>query len=277
MRIFRLVRVLSVALAVVGWLLLGCFIVWQYLPPAITTVVPGIVNVMLGAFLAYYFGLRTYFHRREREIIQRRYVDDGVDRARAHVQSMTRVIYENGAKASGMLAMLRVGQLPVSDVNFEEVPPDFFVVTALARLNILIGDDIFGEWVRDLTSDAKATARVFAEKIGGEVAAIVKAHGPKACFPLINKVEQFTRDYQDQPEKAVAVIGALEFLASILDRDVSLSWGNLATFKERADVREVIETLRVKLQEYRRSHFTRTWEEQIRLQGNLGDFGSQPA
>jgi hypothetical protein len=263
MRVLRPIWVISIALAVVGWWLLTCFIAWQYLPPSTATVVPGTINVTLGALLAYCLGLRTYFKRREHEIIQRRYVDDGVDRARDHIQSMTRVIYENGAEAARTLAMLRAGQLLVSDATFKQVSPDFSVLGALFRLNTLIGDDIFGEWVRDLTSDAKATASLFAEKIGVEVPVIVKDHGPKARLALIDRLDQFTRDYQDQPEKATAPVAALEFLASILDKDTSLNWHNLDNFKDRADVKDMIATLRAKLQEYRQSHFTRTWQERV--------------
>ncbi len=276
MRILRLSWVLGWSSAIVGWVLLASFITWHYLPPGIAGVVPGIVNVIVAALLAYFFGLRTYFKRREHELIQHRYVNEGVDRVRAHIQSMAKVIHENTAKATKMLTTLQRGQPPDADVIFEQVPPNFFVTVALYRLNMLLGDDIFGEWVARLDERCQGDWKGIRRKPQRRPGPIVGKHGPEASAPLIDKLQQFVGDYQGQPEKAVDVVAGLEFLASILDKDTSLNWSNLDTFKKRSDIKEVIASLRVRLHEYKKSHFVTAWEEETRVERDLGHLGYSP-
>jgi hypothetical protein len=252
MNIHRLGQLCAYAGSILGWLLLIVFAVHQYLPRGMKDIVPGVVSVLLGAILAYVFGLKAYFRRRENEQILRHYVENGFEKVVAYLSHGKKIFDKNTEKASYILSKLQENHTnKPNKVTFETIDYDWSIIVATHRTNELIGHEVVHDWLLEFTADINATSKGLYENFNESLPSSLTQIKSVDIGRLIADLQSLINQYKEYFEEYVAVFASLEKLRCILIRDTSLTWDGIPTLKSRHEVKEVVEILKRKLEEHK--------------------------
>jgi len=252
MSIHRLGQLCAFVGSIFGWLLLIVFAAYQYLPSGMKDIIPSVVSVILGAILAYVFGLRAYFRRRENEQILRHYVENGFEKVVAYLSHGKKIFDKNTEKASHILSKLRENHTNIPNkVTFETLDYDWSIIVASHRTNDLIGHEVVHDWLLEFTSDIYGTSKGLYEKFNESLPRSLTQIDSVNIGHLLEDLQCFINQYKEYFNEYVAVFASLEKLRCILIKDTSLTWDGIPTFRSRNEVKDVVEMLKRKLAEHK--------------------------
>lgn len=220
------------------------------------------VFILLTAYLAYFYGLRTYFRQREHGLIVNRYLVNGIDRLLTLMDALSRVFIHNYTEASNILLRLEAG-LPVDpSVEFWPVRnyPD---LTPLFKLGYVVGYDTPMLYAQDMYIFVEAFIaylKDFRRIVSDAEDGLQFRQGAEPSSELRMRLAETFRGPLDEYYKTFleygSLNGELHTIASILEKDTDLTWADLAKFRDRSEVKQSVEKMNkslAQLRERRRS------------------------
>lgn len=217
----------------------------EYGPAIFGAFVTGLF-LLLAAYIAYKCGLGTYFRRREHEQIIRRYLDEGIDRVLAGVNQAQRVFIDNHLKALKTLRQVEEGQKVNIPVMFETCGRHILESTPYNKINYLIGDQVFGLFIALFLGIIDGQSEVL-EKEFQQLHHIITEKGTQATLSpdlTVEEVRVSLNVSYKKTEKCFLLTDELQQLASILEKQTTLSWPALSQFKNLPEVKQSVKRLK---------------------------------
>lgn len=225
--------------------------------------------LLLTAYLAYEFGLKTHFRQREHEVILKRYLTEGIDRLLELVDSAGRTFLDNHSKVSTIVLRLQARLDIDLSVKFRRVQtfPDF---TPLFKLRCLLGDETLAYYIQDLyifvNSMAAYLDKDFLSLLSRATDELRSQQDPETSEKMAKEFTQVLQhqldEYVEDFKKYGRPIGVLMGIAHVLEREGSLSWANLGEFKNRSDIKWINEKIRSEFAEIRKRREARLGRKQ---------------
>ncbi len=261
-RLPSLVRI-AVCCIAVSFCVVFILLLYRYSPPGLFAFFSGTVNVLIATVLAYIFGVRNYFKRREHELVRQRYLDGGIDRIRAYCEQATKAFDRNLLNAIETLDALDEGTPPIPATKFRKMDFDFATQIAAHRAHELLGDDVLSGWLAMIAFDAGEVATPFNEPSSPQSEELRSKNGADAR----DQHRQLLKQYRDCPARAkalTALVSHLEGLGYLIDGQMALDWAAVARFPDSSDAKIIVSGLKNALSEYEKDRIkcppgTRVW------------------
>lgn len=211
-----------------------------------------IINVLsaLGAaVIAYYVGLRTYFRQKEFELVQKRYLYEGIDKVASEAEEALNVFQHNWAVSLFALKLFRdIGPKPASAYcqkalltlqhSSPEVGPGY-------RLKALVGNDVFWEVQQMLLGDVLAASFFFMRDLGGTFDAAAEGKEPKVTPQQVyDKLYKECMRWKQIVDPFYRLVGALQNISIGLEGK-RFRFRTIQNFKNTDVVRRGVEELRM--------------------------------
>lgn len=211
------------------------------------------VGVLGAAMVAYYFGVKTFFRQKEYELVQKRYLDEGIDRVSNAAEEALSVFSNNWSQSLYALKLFRDIDAKSAQEHCEKtllpLKHTSLEVGPVYRLKALVGDDIFWEvhqlligvvseanffFMRDLGGAFKAGAEGQPLRVTRDQA-FITLH--QECIRLHQSVAPFYR-----------LVGALQNIARALEGE-RFNFKAIQKFKDTEVVKQSIAELRKEFKE----------------------------
>ncbi len=231
---------------------------WNIIPLEIRDDVFPAILLAVGGYLAYIYGLRTYFRQREHELILKRYLTEGIDRVAEQLDEASRIFLNDRFNAAVLLNQLKGRRDVDLSFKFQSAYIDL-ARSPLSKIDYLTGDDTIHLFIFELIEFfviESNTLDTHFRSLLSSVHTIVQ--GPKdppskefedVLQKLTDLFKSLNKRSFDVIGKRICVLGTLQELASILERERDISWRDLSEFKHRTDVKQLVGEMK------------RTWEE----------------
>jgi len=220
------------------------------------TIISGLFVVgsfLLGAWLAYKYGLQTYFKQQEHEQIIKRYLEKGIDRVSEGVAQALRVFIDNNLIARSILIQLQTDRKADLPVNFSRYERQYLELTAFYKIRYLVGDEIFLKAIHSLFSFVDTDSIFLNTEFRSFGAGIPKAGIDKEQrLEHLKEIEHLLDEAFDKSENYSFILSELQLIASILEKETSLGWAGLSQFKNRPDIRESVKRAKRKFAELKK-------------------------
>lgn len=205
-------------------------------------------SAIAAALGAYYLGMKTYFRQKEYELVQKRYLDDGIDRVISEAEEALSVFRHNWSQSLFALKLFRdIGAQPANEhcektlLPLRQASPE---VGPAYRLKSLVGDDIFWEVHQMLLGAVAAANFFFIRDLGSAFRA-----GAEGQPLQVTREEAFNALYQEcmrlrrNVEPFYKCVGALQNISKLLEGK-KFSFKAIQEFKDTEVVRQSIIDLR---------------------------------
>lgn len=235
-----------------------------YWPEIISALIMGI-SVLGVAFIGYFFGLRTYFKRREHELILKRYLDEGIDLLSELIDKASQVFLYNHKKANDIVSKLEsLPEAYLSTVKFRTIQaePKF---TPYSKLTYLLGDNIFVLCVQSLLvfidSQCDYLDSSF-RSLALEAINILRDNRDEDSETLKAMYEEFAKTLKSQLDEDIENFTEFSFIrttfqkiALILEKETSLTWAYVSEFRNRNEIKQFVELVKKKDTEMKKRIF----------------------
>jgi hypothetical protein len=204
------------------------------------------IFLLLTAFLAYKYGIQTYFSQREHEQILARYLERGIDLALTHAYTTENIYLENFFSVNHSFEIKKV--IFLADLS------------SMHKITNLLGDNIATYCLSDLDGFVKAKSDFYntsfrelikkAEQIPKEMG------NGKARSEIVSHLKEMLNEDFERFRKHMFITDNLQKIASILEKEIELTWAKINNLKSRDDIMQIVELMkegRKKLKEQRLS------------------------
>jgi hypothetical protein len=223
---------------------------WENIPIEIHGDVVSGVFLLITAFLAYEFGLMTYYRQRTHEQIMKRYLEEGIDRAAASIEHAVEVFTDNQRAALSAVRALknkqsgiRIEEKDYSPV-FRESEQQYLDATPFLKIGHLVGDNIFWESAQLLWAFVDGKTNWFNNDFRLTVKQIVKNEEEIELQRLLEATKDLLKGFFKESKGYLLILLKLETVATIIERESDLTWSELDEFKNRPDIIECVKTLK---------------------------------
>lgn len=207
------------------------------------------VFTLLAVGLGSGIGFFAYFRQKEYELTKQRYLEEGVDVVAAELQNAQGVVSHNFARA---LQLCRQYRDLGSHFDKEELSRGFleldkskFVQTANYRVGSLIGDQIIWESFQSALAHAASANAFMSQEIPDAMR--ILSESPEGARDRSDDARRIIDDLRDNHDAAFryGVLGRELHVLSVLLEGTRMSKKAVAKFRDRSDVRELVQKLRV--------------------------------
>jgi hypothetical protein len=201
--------------------------------------------VALGAVI----GLYAYFRQKEYELTKQRYLEQGIDVVASAVESLLGTTSHNYARALLLCRHYRENGAKIEPEEltrgFLELDSSRFYQTAHYRVGSLLDDQIIWNNFQNVMVYASTANTLFTQEIPEAVRKL--AAMPDGERDRKADAEEMAKDVQEKHDEQFAFAGFTHVLhvLSLLLEQTRLSRKAIAKFHLRADVREVVQKLRM--------------------------------
>jgi len=203
------------------------------------------VFILLGAYIAYKGGLQTYFKKREHEQIIKRYLEEGLDRASACFDHATGVFTDNYRTALHIVREIKVDEkVNLSSVNFRTSEQRYFDVTPWFKISHLVGDIIFWRLFQLFFAFVDAKTLWFDVDFRSTVAQVLNGKITLPKEKLLDEIKNKLDEFYEESNKYTCILHELQIMASILEKETTITWSALSKFKNRPEIKESVEKLK---------------------------------
>ena len=223
------------------------------IPPEVWGSIVSGLFLISTAFLAYKYGLQTYFRQREHELILKRYLAEGIDNILELTDRTSQVFLYNYFKASDMVGQLEALQKVDLSTKFRKAPtfPGF---TPFFKLVYLTGDEDLSQSFYDFLSFVNSESTYLDTNFRSLVSKAVNAlRDNKDRTTLENMSQEFSDVLKADLKKSYNkfmkysyIFEELQQIASILEKETRLTWADLDKFKERGEIKQSVERIKKK-------------------------------
>ncbi len=207
--------------------------------------------ILLAAIIAYKGGLKTYFKEREHEQIMKRYLEDGVDRVQASASHALEVFYDNYRMVLNVVRSLRnieVGlHLEKEDYlpKFRQTEQHCFTCVPFMKVQHLVGDKIFWEFVQLLYAFVDGKSIRLEKDFRMTVENVVEGKVEDISIQdLLDKTKEEIDEQHEESKKYHWILVELQTISFILERETSITWGDLSKFKDKPEIKESVKKLK---------------------------------
>lgn len=235
----------------------GIFVVREasgYGPEVISALITGIF-ILLAAIIGYKFGLRTYFRKREHEQIMKRYLEEGIDRAKVSIEHAVGVFTDNNRTALSVVraliqkeAGLRIEEKDYSP-SFRKYEQQYFDSIPFVKIQRLIGDTIFWKSAQLLYAFVDGKSNWFENDFRITVKNVIEGTIDISQKALLDMTRKTLKGYFEDSKKYLYILLRLESIANILEKESNITWSKLGEFKHRSDIKNIVQTLKDKFAE----------------------------
>ncbi|HEX5719508.1 MAG TPA: hypothetical protein VF179_25330 [Thermoanaerobaculia bacterium] len=206
------------------------------------------VAAIAAALGAYYLGIRTYFRQKEYELVQKRYIDEGIDRVASEAEEALSVFRHNWSQSLFALKLFRdVGPKLASEHCEKTLLPlehTSLEVGPVYRLKALVGDDIFWEMHQLLVSSVTEANFFFMRDLGGTLKAGAEGQPLKVTREeAFNTLHQECMRLKQDVEPYYTLVGTLQNISRALEEE-KFSFKSIRDFKNTEVVKQAIMELR---------------------------------
>jgi hypothetical protein len=206
--------------------------------------------VLLAAWVTYKYGLQTYFKKREHEQIMKRYLEKGVDRASEAVAEVLRVLLNNELKATTILNELRKYGVVNQPVEFERFNREHLGPESYYKIWELIGDNIIRDYITSLLGFVEATTYYLDIDFRKAIASVPQDRINKEN--KLNIIKGLIEEKFKVESEFELLFFELQRIASILERETTLTWADLSKFKNRIEIQKSVERMKQKYAEIKK-------------------------
>lgn len=217
---------------------------------------PVIVDVLktgffigLSAFLAYKYGLVSYFKQREHEQIIKRYLEEGIDRAEASIEHAVGVFTDNNRIALSIVRALiqKEAGLAIEEKDyslaFRKYEQQYFDSIPFVKIHRLVGDTIFWKSAQLLYAFVDGKSIWFENDFRMAVKNIVEGTVDVPIKTLLEATRERLHEDFENSKKYLHILLELDSIAHIIEIESKLTMSELSEFKNRSDVKNSIQKL----------------------------------
>ncbi|MHC4206335.1 MAG: hypothetical protein ACYSTT_16915 [Planctomycetota bacterium] len=209
------------------------------------------VFLLVAAYLAYKYGLQTYYIKREHEQVRARYLDGGIDSALKIFDEIKAILLSNILVVQSDIYAFKINENIDFLYKLKGAPLlPIKHATVIRRVTRLLGDsivyDCIGSWLGTTRNQIDFFDRTFREILLGAKKEIPKLDekGKASCFNYLEQKldEQFklSNIYDFVTEHLDAVI-------TILERE-ALTWKQVPEFRDRDEVKQIVTLMKADYQ-----------------------------
>ena len=115
--------------------------------PDLFSIAIAIITVIIGAYVAYVLGLRTYFRQKEYEMVRKRYLEEGIDLIAQEVDRALSIFMYNWNRGLTVIKHFRDVGTKIDPLlynsGFEHLNISGIFVRPHYKLKLLVNDDVF--------------------------------------------------------------------------------------------------------------------------------------
>ena len=212
-----------------------------YWPEIIGALITGIF-ILLAAIIGAKYGLRTYFRKREHELILKRYLDEGIDRLSEAVDDALRVFLTNYTEASAIVMRAKYGGKANLKKKFEKFERRYLKLTPFYKIEYLVGDNIFSDAVQLVLGFVEAWESFLNTEFRSILSKMPKEETKRR--ELLNGMDKQLDKYYQKSLEYHQVLSELQSIALILEKETTLTWVDLGKFKNRTEIKQSVEKLK---------------------------------
>lgn len=217
----------------------------------LTTIVTELVGVLatglfvvVAAYIAYIYGLKAYFKRREHEQIIKRYLDEGVDRVMARVHQALAVFVDNHFKADAILRQFQQKGKADLSVEFQWFDHHSLELAPYHKITYLVGDEIFWSTIQLLFGLIDGHSEFLNAQFLATLAEIDVTEAPGDG--RLKEVQQLIEGYYQNFETFSVLTTELYHITRNLEKQKSLYWEKLDQFKNLSEISASVERMKEK-------------------------------
>lgn len=243
-------------------ILYGLSVVWMFLSYILYMIkaMPGEVHgamisgifLLVTAYLAYKYGLQTYFKQREHEQILARYLDGGIDRALSSFYVSQNAFMSNFITANQAISALEISESADPLYKVREMIPQI-QFNAANRVSRLLGDitpaTCLGEWWKFIQVENDFLDKEFRQFLRMAKEIPREKEDGKARAKCLENLRKVLSEIMQRYHGYVFIAEDLGKAASILERRAGLTWADVAEFRNREEVMQIVKSMKTKLQE----------------------------
>jgi len=225
-----------------------------YGPVAVGALITG-VFIVAAAIIAYKGGLAAYFTKREYEQIIKRYLEEGIDRAKVSIEHAVGVFTDNNRTALSVVralkqkeAGLRIEEKDYSP-SFRKYEQQYFDCIPFVKIQRLIGDTIFWKSAQLLYAFVDGKSNWFENDFLITVKNVIEGTIDISQEALLDMTGKTLKGFFEDSKKYLYILLELESIANILEKESNLTWSKLGEFKNRPDIKNSVQTLKDKFAE----------------------------
>jgi hypothetical protein len=207
-------------------------------------------GALLGAYIVYWLGLRTYFRQKEYEHVRERYLEQGFDIAIAQIDYALAVYRSNWALFLRHVKLCRDTTGPFhADAFFEtfkEVDQSRFQLTPIHRLGKLLEVEALWALYQSVFSFVGTKNDEINADFGAALRALERDPVGYDKAKMVAEAESMARQMNEESHKHYLFLSELQTLAHLFERK-RYSRRSLKKFAKRKDVGEILDTMRARL------------------------------
>jgi hypothetical protein len=203
--------------------------------------------LLVTAYLAYKYGLQTYFRQHEHELILARYLERGIDHILSSFYISQNAFMSNFITVNQAISALEISESaePLYEVR-EMIPQIQF--DAANKVSRLLGDIIpvacLAEWWKFIQVENSNFDKVFRELIRKAKEIPREKEDGKARAEYLDKLEKFLSMVMQRYNGYVFIAEDLGKVASILERKIWLTWADVAEFRNQEEVKQIVKSMK---------------------------------
>lgn len=215
-----------------------------YGPVIIGALITGIF-ILTAAIIAYKGGLYTYFRKREHEQIMKRYLEGGIDYASAAADHALGVFIDNYRAALHIVREIKIGERPdLSAIEFRTYEQKYFEIMPFRKIEYLVGNAIFWRSVQLLFAFVDGKSIWFDTDFPQAISKVYNGQINLSPEDFLNRIKDKLEQFHEESKKYHWILVALESIASILEKETSLTWAELDKFKNRPEIKDSVKKLK---------------------------------
>lgn len=199
---------------------------------------------ILAAFVVVVAGVKGFFQQKEYELVQRRYLEGGIDVVVAITESAMNTYFHSWSRCMQKLKKFRYDEsMRTEDFSVDEfpMPPDLFALTANYRLQRIVGSGVFFEIFQSAMAFTQSACSVIRDEIPTGLKITLEA-GERSRDEMIEAAMELLMDMNEKYSRFHFFVGKLQDVAMVLEsRKFSLS--EVLALKNNPDIKSAIKEL----------------------------------
>jgi hypothetical protein len=204
----------------------------------------GLISAGLAATAATWF----YFRQKEYELVQRRYLEEGVDVLLATAEAALNAYSLNWARGLMLIKAFREpSALKVQELSagFLEMPTNPFALTANYRVSEIVGSSVIWQTYQLVLAFAQNSSTLIRDEVVGVIRMSME-RDPRIDASrevIVSEAEQVMRDLNEKSHRYHVFLSQVQRIARLLERQ-RFQFSAIQKLRDHEEVRAAVQALR---------------------------------
>lgn len=217
-----------------------------YVSTSVSSPVGRVVAGLVAAYLVYLFGLRSYFAQRDYEYLQRRYLEEGLDRVSADIGQALSVFRHNWQLTFRFLKLYRDSPMPIDArefiEDFRKLDQSLLHIPAAHRVHTLAKNPLIWNGYQKAIAFVTVSNDDMRADFGTALLSMVGNPNDPNKAAFIRDAEGLVTRLNAEAEKFYVLLSVLQDLAEEAGR-VRLTRRRVRRFHTKATVKQALKVL----------------------------------